>query len=107
MDFKTAFLHVFLDKELYMKQPEQYAISGKEHLICKLKRSLYGLIKGPQTMVKKLNAFMLKHGFKWSLANHYLYSKKDKDGNPIILVLYVDDMLLTRKKKSILNTLKQ
>ena len=58
-------------------------------------------------MVKKFNAFMVKHGFKRSLANHCLYSKKDKDGSSIILILYVDDMLLTRKKKSILNALKQ
>ena len=43
MDVLTAFLHGDLDKELYGKQPEGYAIPEKDHLVCKLKRSLYGL----------------------------------------------------------------
>ena len=41
MDVKTAFLHGDLDKELYMKQPEGYAILGKQHLVCKLKSSFH------------------------------------------------------------------
>ena len=43
MDVKTAFLHGGLDEELYIKQPEGYAIPGKQHLACKLRRSFYGL----------------------------------------------------------------
>ena len=45
---------------------------------------------------------MLKHGFKKSHVDNYLYTKKDEDGNPIIVVVYVDDMLLVGKKKSTL-----
>ena len=48
MDVKTAFLHGGLDEDLYMKQPEEYAIPGKEHLTCKLRRSLYGLKQAPR-----------------------------------------------------------
>ena len=47
------------------------------------------------------------HGFKRSHAYHYLCTKNDEDGNPIILVLYIDDMLLVGKKKSTLNGLKR
>ena len=61
----------------------------------------------PRQWYKKFDVFVLKRGFKRSHANHCLYTKKDEDGNPIILVLYVDDMLLVRKKKSTLNDLKQ
>ena len=43
MDVETAFLNGNLDKEIYMDQPERYGIPGKEHLVCKLKKSLYGL----------------------------------------------------------------
>ena len=43
MDVKTAFLHGDLDEEIYMEQPEGYEVSGEEHLVCKLKKSLYGL----------------------------------------------------------------
>ena len=107
MDVRTAFLHGDLDKELFMKQSEGYAISGKQHLVCKMKRSLHGLKQAPRQWYKKFDAFMLKHGFKRSHADHCLYTKKDEDGSPIILVLYVGDMLLVGKKKSTLNALKQ
>ena len=43
MDVKTAFLHGDLDKEIYMQQPEEIVVPGKEHMVYKLTRSLYGL----------------------------------------------------------------
>ena len=43
MDVKTAFLHGDLDEEIYLMQPEGFAHPGKEHLVCKLRKSLYGL----------------------------------------------------------------
>ncbi|KAG3111421.1 hypothetical protein PI124_g9857 [Phytophthora idaei] len=39
MDVKTA----FLDEEIYMEQPEGFGVRGKEHIVCKLLKSLYGL----------------------------------------------------------------
>ena len=100
-------VHGDIDEELYMKQPEGFVIPGKEHLVCKLNRSLYGLKQASRQWYKKFDAFMLKDGYKRSHANHCLYTKRDENGNPIILVLYVDDMLLVGKKKSTLNALKQ
>jgi hypothetical protein len=43
MDVKTAFLHGDLDEQIYMEQPEGFSQPGQEHLVCKLKKSLYRL----------------------------------------------------------------
>jgi len=43
MDEKTIFLHWDLEEESYMKQLEGFAMRGKNELVCKLKKSLYGL----------------------------------------------------------------
>ena len=38
LDIKTAILHGDLDEEIFMEQPK-----GKENMICRLRKSLYGL----------------------------------------------------------------
>ena len=43
MDVTTAFLNGKLKEEVYMQQPEGFVIKGQEHLVGKLKRSIYGL----------------------------------------------------------------
>ena len=43
MDVKTTFLHGDLEEEIYMKKPEGFIIKGKEELVYKLKKCLYGL----------------------------------------------------------------
>ena len=41
LDVKTAFLHGDLQEEIYMDQPKGFVASGQEHLICRLRKSLY------------------------------------------------------------------
>ena len=43
LDVKTAFLHGEFEEEIYMLRPEGFAETGKENLVCSLKKSLYGL----------------------------------------------------------------
>ena len=44
MDVKTAFLNGFLEEELYMMQPEGFINPKDANKVCKLQRSIYGLV---------------------------------------------------------------
>ena len=43
MDMKTAFLNGDLEEEFYMRQPEGFINECQEDMVCKLKKSIYGL----------------------------------------------------------------
>jgi hypothetical protein len=43
MDVKTAFLNGDLEENVYMKQWKGFVVNGKEHIGCRLKKSIYGL----------------------------------------------------------------
>ena len=45
MDVKTAFLNGFLKEELYMMQPEGFVNPKDANKVCKLQRSIYGLVQ--------------------------------------------------------------
>ena len=48
LDVKTAFLHDDLHKEIYMEQPQGFALTSQGHLVCQLVKSLYGLKQAPR-----------------------------------------------------------
>ena len=96
MDVKTTFLHGDLNEDIYMQQPEGFVQKGKQKLVYKLKKSLYGLKQAPKEWYHKFDAFMRSQHFRRSELHHCLYTKKATDGNLVILILYVNDMLLAR-----------
>ena len=48
---------------------------------------------------------MLLQGYKRSDIDHFLYTKKAKDGSLLMLILYVDDILLARSNMDEMATL--
>ena len=67
---KTTFLHGDLEEEIYMVQPEGFEMKGKEHMVCRLKKSLFGLKQAPRQWYKKFESFMVGHGYTKTNANH-------------------------------------
>ena len=62
--------------------------------MCRLKKSLYGLKQTPRTWYDRIDSFLSSLGFTKSKADPNLYYK-DEGGNPMMLLLYVDDMFVT------------
>ena len=93
LDVKTTFLHGDLEEDIYMNQPQGFLESGKEGLVCKLKKSLYGLKQAPRQWYKKFDGFMHSSGIKRCHTDHCCYIKRS-DSNFTILLLFVDDMLV-------------
>ncbi len=92
-DVKTAFLNGDIKEELYMCQPEGYVVPGKEHLVCKLNKSLYGLKQSAKAWNTKMNDVLLKQGFVRSEADQCLYVKFENNRYLYVLA-YVDDLLI-------------
>ena len=100
VDIKTAFLHGELDEELYMKQPPGFIKAGEEHLVCKLKKSIYGLRQSPRQWNQALHRFLAAQGFTRSICDHCVYIRHNNKENgepPEILVVYVDDILVVAR----------
>ena len=94
LDVKTTFLHGDLDEEIFIEQPEGFKVKGKENMVCKLKKSIYGLKQVSRQWYKKFNLFMMSQEYKRIFADPYVYVRRFPDDKFIILLLYVDDMLI-------------
>jgi hypothetical protein len=54
MDVKNDFLHGDLSEEIYMEQPSGFIQNSS--LVCKLKKSLYGLKQTPRASYEKMDS---------------------------------------------------
>ena len=67
MDVKTAFLNGNLDKEIYMMQPKGFITKNQEHMVCKLKRSIYGLNQASRSWNIRFDQAIKSFGFEQNL----------------------------------------
>jgi hypothetical protein len=66
LDVKPSFMHEELEEEIYMYQPEDCVVPGKEDLVGKLKLSIYGLKRSPRLWYEMFDSFKFSHDFKIS-----------------------------------------
>ncbi|GAA0153727.1 hypothetical protein LIER_11897 [Lithospermum erythrorhizon] len=105
LDVETNFLHENLDEEIYMHQPEGFSKIEKDNMVCKLKKSLYGLKQASRQWYKKFDNFMHKEDFQKCNADHCCYIKRYQ-ASYIILLLYVYDMLVAGSNMDDIRNLK-
>eukprot|EP00253_Pinus_taeda_P002122 PITA_02122 len=87
-----------------MEQPIGF-IQTDSSLVCWLKKSLYGLKQVPGAWYAKMDSFLLETGFSRCHSDNIVYTKK-VGKSLIILVLYVDDLILTGSDPNLINHVK-
>jgi hypothetical protein len=100
MDVKTTFLNGVIEEEVYIEQPQGFEVEDRKSHGCRLKKALYRLKQGPRAWYGCIDSFLTSLGFTKSKAdsNHYF---KIMNNEPVILLLYVDDLFLIGEEKLI------
>jgi hypothetical protein len=106
MDVKTTFLNGDLYEDVYMTQPKGFVVKGKEHMGCRLRKSIYGLKQASRQWNLKFSETITKFRFKLNVEDNCVYAKF-KNGKFIFLILYVDDILLASSDVRLLQETKQ
>ncbi|KAM1099314.1 hypothetical protein TB2_005809 [Malus domestica] len=106
LDVKSAFLNGVLQEEVYVEQPEGFAVKDKEDKVYKLHKALYGLKQAPRAWYGEIDSYFSQCGFKKSLSEPTLYIKVR--GEDILFVsIYVDDIVYTGSCKPMLEEFKE
>ncbi|KZV30107.1 Cysteine-rich RLK (receptor-like protein kinase) 8 [Dorcoceras hygrometricum] len=94
MDVKNAFLNGDLQEEVFMDPPPGFEkqFGGK---ICRLKKSLYGLKQSPRAWFEKFSKSVKKQRYIQGKSDHTMFVKHTSEGKMAILIVYVDDIIIT------------
>ena len=75
MDVKTAFLNGNLEEEIYMMQLEGFIAKNQEHMVCKWKRSIYGLKQASRSWNIRFDQVIKSFGFEQNLDEPCVYKR--------------------------------
>jgi hypothetical protein len=94
VDFNNAFINAPIDGKIYVQQPEGFEqrAPGGAPLVLLLKRSLYGLAQSPRMWCKEVSEQLAQLGYVASPVDPCVFVHL-RSG--VVLLLYVDDLLLT------------
>ena len=94
-----------------MEMPLGFSNGYQDNLVCKLKRSLYSLKQSPRAWLDRFARVLKNQGYQQGQSDHTLFFKQAEGGKKTILIVYVDDIILTgdneveiERLKGVLNT---
>ncbi|KAH9703475.1 retrovirus-related pol polyprotein from transposon RE1 [Citrus sinensis] len=95
VDVNNAFLNGILVEDVYMAQPAGFTDSTRPTHVCKLKKAIYGLKQAPRAWFDRFKSAMVS---QW----RFLNSKSDsplfykwENGHILLVLVYVDDIIVT------------
>ena len=88
-----------------MRQPEGFVKKGKEHLVCKLKKSLYGLKQSPRCWNTTLDQHFRDMNLKQSNADPCTYISDGKE--TVIVAVHVDDFIIATENEETMKAIKK
>ncbi|DBA04559.1 TPA: hypothetical protein N0F65_011107 [Lagenidium giganteum] len=92
-DVETAFLNGKLEENVYIRPSEGNQINPG--MVCKLKKSIYGLRQAAAVWYKTIREVMVSIGFAPCVSDSCMFFKRGD--SPVYVVLYVDDLLWLRE----------
>ncbi|RVW47857.1 Retrovirus-related Pol polyprotein from transposon RE1 [Vitis vinifera] len=90
-----------------MEQPPGFVAQGESGLVCRLRRSLYGLKQSPRAWFSRFSSVVQEFGMLRSTADHSVFYHHNSLGQCIYLVVYVDDIVITGSDQDGIQKLKQ
>ena len=75
MDFKVAFLNEFFKEELYIMQPEGFVNPKGANRVCKLQRSIYGLVQASWSWNIRFDELIKAYSFIQTCGEACIYKK--------------------------------
>jgi Reverse transcriptase (RNA-dependent DNA polymerase) len=94
LDVKNVFLHGDLSEELYIEISSGFGTNQTICKVCRLRKSLYGLKRSPRVWFYRFRKIMVGMRYQQINANHTVFYRKH-GGHATMLVVYVDDMIVT------------
>jgi hypothetical protein len=91
MDVKNAFLNRDLSEEVYMQPPP--SLSHPLDKVCRLRRAIYGLKQVSRAWFAKFSS-VSRLGYSINSYDSVIFLRRTAKGT-ILLLLYVDDMIIT------------
>ncbi|KAF2900035.1 hypothetical protein ILUMI_06154 [Ignelater luminosus] len=101
-DFDEVFAPATFRTLLTVAQKNGFVENEKKDWICKLQKSIYGLKQAARAWNDKTNEKLISFGFRRGKSDCCLYSRQEENGWTYLLIMYVDDLLLTKPDKSII-----
>ena len=93
LDVNNIFLNGDLEEEVYIDSSSGF--EGRFRFRVWLKKSLYGLKQSPRAWFENFTRLVKDQGYAQAQSDHTMFVKHSEKGKIAILIVYVDDIVLT------------